>query len=209
MSPIARALHEKFDEVCRTELQRLRRKTASLTAEERAEVDAMSVAVTQAIAARVEAALECQEGPELTDMVARLFAVAPADADVWDPRRAHGGTHVSGPERDAFTRLCGWGLVDAYRLHHREPDRYTWWDYRAGNFQRNEGMRIDHLLVTRPLAERVVWAEIDREARKGKPIPSDHAPVLIDIDGPGEALEPGWAGADERIALRRQARKAA
>jgi TPP-dependent pyruvate/acetoin dehydrogenase alpha subunit len=85
MSPIARALHEKFDEVCRLELQRLRRKTASLTAAERAEVDAMSMAVTQAIAARVEAALESQEGPELTDMVARLFAVAPANAarDEW------------------------------------------------------------------------------------------------------------------------------
>ena len=80
MSPLARALHEKFAEVCRTELQRLRRKTASLTAEERAEVDAMSVAVTQAIAARVEAALECQDGPELSEMVARLFAVAPAVA---------------------------------------------------------------------------------------------------------------------------------
>jgi hypothetical protein len=64
--------------VCRAELQRLRRKTASLTAEERAEVDAMSVAVTQAIAARVEAALEGQEGPELSEMVARLFAVGPA-----------------------------------------------------------------------------------------------------------------------------------
>ena len=80
MSPIARALHEKFDEVCRTELQRLRRKTASLTADERAEVDAMSAAVTQAIAARVEAALESQDGPELTDMVARLFAVVPKAA---------------------------------------------------------------------------------------------------------------------------------
>lgn len=80
MSPISRAFHEKFDEVCRTELQRLRRKTASLSAEERAEVDAMSVAVTQAIAARVEAALDRQEGPELTEMVARLFAVAPAEA---------------------------------------------------------------------------------------------------------------------------------
>ncbi len=80
MSPIARALHEKFERVCRDELQRLRRKTASLTAGERAEVDAMSVAVTQAIAARVEAALERQEGPELTEVVARLFAVAPADA---------------------------------------------------------------------------------------------------------------------------------
>ncbi|HEX6972844.1 MAG TPA: hypothetical protein VF147_00500 [Vicinamibacterales bacterium] len=77
MSPIARALHEKFDEVCRAELLRLRKKTASLSAEERAEVDAMSLAVTQAIAARVEAALQCQDGPELTDMVARLFAVRP------------------------------------------------------------------------------------------------------------------------------------
>ena len=137
------------------------------------------------------------------------FNVAPADVDVWDPRRAHGGTHVSGPERDAFQRLCEWGLVDAYRLHHREPERYTWWDYRAGNFQRNEGMRIDHLLVTQPVAERVVWAEIDREARKGKPIPSDHAPLLIDIDEPGRAIDPGWTGVDERIALRRQAKKAA
>ena len=137
------------------------------------------------------------------------FNVAPEDVDVWDPRRAHGGTHVSGPERDAFTRLCDWGLIDAYRLHHREPDRYTWWDYRAGNFQRNEGMRIDHLLVTRPVAERVVWAEIDREARKGKPIPSDHAPLLIDIDEPGQAIDPGWTGVDERIALRREAKKAA
>ena len=137
------------------------------------------------------------------------FNVAPADVDVWDPRRAHGGTHVSGPERAAFARLCEWGLVDAYRLHHREPERYTWWDYRAGNFQRNEGMRIDHLLVTRPVAERVVRAEIDREARKGKPIPSDHAPLLIDIDEPGRAIDPGWAGADERIALRRQGKAAA
>jgi glutamyl-tRNA reductase len=80
MSPLARALHQKFEEVCRTELQRLRRKTASLTAEERAEVDAMSVAVTQGIAARVGRALERQEGPEFSDMVARLFAVIPEDA---------------------------------------------------------------------------------------------------------------------------------
>ena len=66
---------------------------------------------------------------------------------------------------------CGWGLVDAYRLHHPEPERYTWWDYRAGDFHKNFGMRIDHLLVTRRLSKRVVWAEIDREARKGKPHP--------------------------------------
>ena len=136
------------------------------------------------------------------------FNVAPADIDVWDPRRAHGGTHVSPPERAAFARLIEWGLVDAYRLHHGEAERYTWWDYRAGNFQRNEGMRIDHLLVTRPLAERVIAAEIDREARKGKPIPSDHAPLLIDVDSPGKAIDPGWSGVDERIALRRQKKAA-
>ena len=80
MSPIARALHQRFDDVCRAELLRLRKKTASLTAEDRAEVDAVSVAVTLGIAARVEAALDGQQGPELTEMVARLFAVAPAAA---------------------------------------------------------------------------------------------------------------------------------
>src|SRR5262249_55057371 len=98
--------------------------------------------------------------------------VAPGDAGGWDPTACHGGTHVSDPERRAFAKLCGWGLVDAYRLHHAEPGRYTWWDYRAGNFHKNFGMRIDHLLATRPVADRTVWAEIDREARKGKPLPS-------------------------------------
>ena len=131
------------------------------------------------------------------------FNVAPADADVWDPRAAHGGTHVSPPEREAFARLTRWGLVDAYRLHHAEPGRYTWWDYRAGNFHKNLGMRIDHLLVTPPLRDRVVWAEIDREARKGKPIPSDHAPLVVDVDGPGCPFDAGWTSAEGRIAARR------
>ena len=131
------------------------------------------------------------------------FNVAPADVDVWDPRACHGGTHVSPREREAFARLGRWGLVDVYRQHHSEPGRYTWWDYRAGNFHKNFGMRIDHLLATRPLAERSVWAEIDREARKGKPIPSDHAPLLIDVDQPGSPLDAGWASAEGRIAARR------
>ena len=131
------------------------------------------------------------------------FNVAPEDGDVWDPAACHGGTHVSEPERAAFARLGAWGLVDAYRLHHREPGRYTWWDYRAGNFHKNYGMRIDHLLVTKPLVPRVRWAEIDREARKGKPTPSDHAPLVIDVDEPGCPLDAGWAGADERVAARR------
>jgi exodeoxyribonuclease-3 len=129
--------------------------------------------------------------------------VAPEDIDVWDPTACHGGTHVSEPERAAFARLCAWGLVDAYRLHHREPGRYTWWDYRAGNFHKNFGMRIDHLLVSEPVAKRTRWAEIDREARKGKPVPSDHAPLVIDLDEPGHPLDGGWAGADARTAARR------
>jgi exodeoxyribonuclease-3 len=130
------------------------------------------------------------------------FNVAPDDADVWDPKACHGGTHVSEPEREAFRRLCRWGLADAYRLHHKEPGRFTWWDYRAGNFHKNFGMRIDHLLVTDPLARRTVWAEIDREARKGKPIPSDHTPLVIDVDERGHAFDAGWADAEGRIAKR-------
>ena len=131
------------------------------------------------------------------------FNVAPDDADVWDPAACHGGTHVSPPERTAFARLCEWGLVDAYRLHHREPGRFTWWDYRAGNFHKNFGMRIDHLLVTKSVAARVVAAEIDREARKGKPTPSDHTPLVIDLDEPGLAFDAGWSSAEGRIEARR------
>jgi exodeoxyribonuclease-3 len=131
------------------------------------------------------------------------FNVAPADDDVWDPKLCHGGTHVSPPERHAFAQLCSWGLTDAYRKLHPEAGRYSWWDYRAGSFQKNFGMRIDHLLVTSSVAERLVWAEIDREARKGKPTPSDHAPVIIDVGESGRPLDAGWAGAAERLAKRR------
>jgi len=64
-------------------------------------------------------------------------------------------------------------------------------------------MRIDHLLVTAPVLERTVWAEIDREARKGKPVPSDHAPLVIDIDERGRPFDAGWTAAEGRIAARR------
>ncbi len=131
------------------------------------------------------------------------FNIAPDDADVWDPARCHDGTHVSPPEREAFAALLGWGLTDAYRRLRAERERYSWWDYRAGNFHKNYGMRIDHLLVTAPIAARLVWAEIDREARKGKPIPSDHAPVIIDLDEPGPPIDAGWESAASRWAARR------
>jgi exodeoxyribonuclease-3 len=133
------------------------------------------------------------------------FNVAPTDDDVWAPELAHGGTHVSPEERAAFDRLREWGLVDLYRLVRTEPARFTWWDYRAGNFQRNEGMRIDHLLGTAPVAARVVVADIDREARKGKPTPSDHAPLFVDLDTPGRPVDTGWGGTEARFAARRMA----
>jgi exodeoxyribonuclease-3 len=133
------------------------------------------------------------------------FNVAPTDEDVWDPAACHGGTHVSLPERDAFAALTGWGLVDAFRRLHSEPERFTWWDYRAGRFQRNEGMRIDHVLLSAPLAERLVRADVDREARKGKPTPSDHAPLFVDIDEPGSEIDAGWDRVDDRAKKRRAA----
>lgn len=130
------------------------------------------------------------------------FNVAPTDIDVWDAAACHGGTHVSAEERAKVGDLLDWGLVDAYRSLHPEPNRYTWWDYRAGSFHKNFGMRIDLLLVTRPIAARIVATEIDREARKGKPIPSDHTPLSIDLDAPGRAFDAGWSGAEARIAAR-------
>lgn len=142
----------------------------------------------------------CHPGEDL--VIGGDFNLAPSDADVWDPAAVHGGTHVSGPERAAFQRLLDWGLVDGYRAIHEETGRYTWWDYRAGMFHKNFGMRIDHLLVTRSIADRLVDAEIDREARKGPPVPSDHAPLTIDLDAPGMAFDPDWDGALARIAKR-------
>ena len=130
------------------------------------------------------------------------YNVAPADIDVWDPRAAHGGTHVSEPERAAVGALIDRGLVDTYRVRHQEPGRYTWWDYRAGMFHKNFGMRIDLVLVGSAVSGRLVDAEIDRQARKGPPVPSDHAPLTIDLDEPGTPFDPDWAGALARIARR-------
>ena len=129
------------------------------------------------------------EDPASAMVVGGDLNVAPTDDDVWDPLAAHGGTHVSEPEREAFMELLEWGLFDAYRLHHEEGGRYSWWDYRAGHFHKNFGMRIDHLLATRTVAARLTAAEIDRDARKN-PTPSDHAPLWIDLDGVETAPTP-------------------
>jgi exodeoxyribonuclease-3 len=115
---------------------------------------------------------------------------------------AHGGTHVSEREREAISALLDRGLVDGYRTRRTEPGRYSWWDYRAGMFHKNFGMRIDLFLAGSTVAARIVDAEIDRQARKGPPVPSDHAPVVIDLDEPGAPLDPDWEGALARIAKR-------
>jgi exodeoxyribonuclease-3 len=135
------------------------------------------------------------------------YNVTPAPEDVWSEAKAHGGTHVSPKERAALATLRDWGLADTYRSVRPEPGRFSWWDYRAGMFHRNEGMRIDLLYATAPVAERVVWAEIDREARKGPPTPSDHAPVVIDLDEPGKAFDAGWEAALQRISARTRPRR--
>jgi exodeoxyribonuclease-3 len=159
--------------------------------------------------ARLRRWLDETQDPSAPLVVGGDFNVAPADLDVWDPAAAHGGTHVSEPERAAFRTLLDWGLQDAWRARNPALRRFTWWDYRAGNFQRDEGMRIDHLLVTAPVAARVVAVEVDREARKGKPVPSDHAPLVLDLDEPGRAFDPGWSDAAARIAERIAARRSA
>ena len=156
--------------------------------------------------ARLRRWLDETQSPEAPILLGGDYNVTPADEDVWSPDRAHGGTHVSEPERAALASLRAWGLRDTYRELRPERGRFSWWDYRAGMFHRNEGMRIDLLYGSAPVAARVVWAEIDREARKGPPTPSDHTPVVIDLDAPGKPFDAGWEGAIARIAARTKPR---
>ena len=108
------------------------------------------------------------------------FNVAPTDADVWDPAAFVGDTHVTPPERAALAELREAGLTDVVPTPMKGPHPFTYWDYRAGMFHKNMGMRIDLVYATPPLADRVTSAYVDREARKGK-LPSDHAPIVVDL----------------------------
>jgi exodeoxyribonuclease-3 len=107
--------------------------------------------------------------------------IAPADADVFDPDAYIGQTHVTPPERAALAELQGLGLRDVVRDHWPNQRVFTYWDYRAGMFHKDLGMRIDLVLATEPVAGRVKAAWVDRQARKGTG-PSDHAPVIVDLD---------------------------
>ena len=108
------------------------------------------------------------------------FNVAPEPRDVHDPMLWEGRIMFSEPERAALKHLQDWGLVDLFRQHHAESGLFTWWDYRAGAFRRNQGLRIDHVFGTRSMAARCVGAEIERTVRSLQR-PSDHAPVVAEF----------------------------
>ena len=138
------------------------------------------LSMLDAIAARVRA---LSGGPLV---VAGDYNIAPADIDVYDPAAFAGATHVSAPERDALRSILDAGLQDAYRIADPDGRQHTWWDYRGGAFHRGMGLRIDLALVSATLARHVRACGIDREFRKG-PKPSDHAPLLLDLDYEGTA----------------------
>ena len=127
-------------------------------------------ALHEAAAAGPEAAIICGD-----------MNIAPADADVFDPAAYVGQTHVTPPERAALAQLQALGLRDVVRDRWPAARVFTYWDYRAGMFHRDLGMRIDLVLATAPVAGRVRAAWVDRQARKGT-APSDHAPVIVDLD---------------------------
>ncbi len=117
------------------------------------------------------------------DMVALCgdFNVAPEARDVSDPDAWEGSVLTHSEARKALQDVRAFGLVDSFRLHHEEPGFYSWWDYRMLGFPRNKGLRIDHIDLSGPLAERCTGASIERNERKGKQ-PSDHAPVIAELD---------------------------
>lgn len=126
--------------------------------------------------ARLRRYLDTHLKPSHPVVICGDFNVAPEARDVHSPAAWQGETLFHVDARAALERVRGFGLVDTFRIHHQEAGKYSWWDYRMLGFPRNEGLRIDHLFVTEPLAARCTGAFIDREERKGEG-PSDHAPV--------------------------------
>ena len=108
------------------------------------------------------------------------FNVAPEDRDVHNPKLWQGRVLFSEPERAALDRIKQWGFQDAFRLVNTEGKQFSWWDYRAGAFKRNLGLRIDHVWVSEPLAERTKSVLIDTQPRAWER-PSDHAPVIAEF----------------------------
>jgi exodeoxyribonuclease-3 len=108
------------------------------------------------------------------------FNIAPDDRDVCDPAAWAGQIHCTNEEREHFQQLLKLGLHDAFRLFEQEPKLYSWWDYRMLAFRRNQGLRIDHILVSGALRPQVRACHIDKLPRKNER-PSDHAPVVVEL----------------------------
>ena len=108
------------------------------------------------------------------------YNIAPEDRDVHDPAAWEGQVLCSAPERAAFQALQGLGLQDSFRLFEQPEKTYSWWDYRMQAFRRNLGMRIDHILLSAPLAARCISVQIDKHVRRAER-PSDHVPVLAEL----------------------------
>ncbi len=117
---------------------------------------------------------EIEHHPQL--VLAGDYNIAPDERDVHDPKRWQDCILVSQPERAAFRRLLALGLSDSFRLFEQPEKTFSWWDYRMLGFQKNLGLRIDHILLSAPLAENCTAAGVDRAPRK-RERPSDHAPV--------------------------------
>jgi exodeoxyribonuclease-3 len=109
------------------------------------------------------------------------FNVAPDPLDVWNPAAWEGKLHFSKPERAALHYVKQWGFTDVFRQQNGDVKEYSWWDFRAGAWQRNHGLRIDHIWVSPPLAEKCTGCWIDKEPRKGER-PSDHTPVVAEFN---------------------------
>ena len=131
--------------------------------------------------ARVRCATMVAAGDPATTVVCGDINIAPTDDDVFDPDAYVGQTHVTPPERAALAELQAVGLHDVVRDRWPDERVFSYWDYRAGMFHQDLGMRIDLVLAGSAVADRVQAAWIDRKARKGKG-PSDHAPVIVDLD---------------------------
>lgn len=108
------------------------------------------------------------------------YNIAPEDRDVWDPKEWEGKVLFSAPEHAAFNALTALGLKDSFRMFDQPERSFTWWDYRMNAFRRKLGLRIDHILLSEPLAQACTACAVDIEPRKLER-PSDHAPVFADL----------------------------
>ncbi len=132
---------------------------------------------------RLLAYLNRHHSPDEPLVVCGDFNIAPEDRDCHDPVGWKDSVLCHPEVRARWAQLRDFGLVDTYRKHEPAPGKYSWWDYRMLAFPKGQGLRIDFVLATPPLAQRCTAAAIDRDERKGK-LPSDHAPVTADFDWP-------------------------